>query len=72
MQEFELSTGEELIIDEAVIKLVEIRKGRIIRKVTTESRARLGVTAPKHIPIHRKEVHDAIRRVLPKSQLERA
>ena len=45
--------GEAIRIgDNAVIKIVEIRGGQV----------RLGITAPKEIPVHREEVYQMIRR----------
>ena len=47
------STGEELVIDGTiVVKVVEVRGGRV----------RLGITAPRDVPVHRREVYDDIRR----------
>ena len=43
--------NEEIVIDgQIVIKIVEIRGNKI----------RLGISAPKEIPVHRKEVYDAV------------
>ncbi|HET6326150.1 MAG TPA: carbon storage regulator CsrA [Planctomycetaceae bacterium] len=43
--------NESIVIDEnIVITIVEIRGDKV----------RLGIEAPKEIPIHRSEVHDAI------------
>jgi carbon storage regulator len=45
--------GEQIVIDEnIVVTVVEIRKGTV----------RFGVEAPKSVTVHRKEVHEAIRR----------
>jgi carbon storage regulator len=45
--------GEAIRIgDNAVIKIVEIRGGQV----------RLGIAAPKEIPVHREEVYQMIRR----------
>ncbi|MBK8270194.1 MAG: carbon storage regulator CsrA [Planctomycetes bacterium] len=38
--------------DDVEITVVDIRGDKV----------RLGITAPKHIPVHRKEVHEAIKR----------
>jgi carbon storage regulator len=40
------------IADEVVVKIVEIRGGQV----------RLGIEAPKQIPVHREEVYQMIRR----------
>ena len=43
--------GEEIVIDEhIVITIVEIRGDKV----------RLGIVAPKEVPVHRQEVYDAI------------
>lgn len=45
--------GEQIVVaDNVVITVVEIRGDKV----------RLGVEAPKEVPVHRKEVFDAIRR----------
>ena len=41
-----------MIGDEVEIIVVDIRGDKV----------RLGITAPRHIPVHRKEVYDAIKR----------
>lgn len=42
---------ESIIIgDDIVITVVDIRGDKV----------RLGIQAPKHIPVHRQEIHDAI------------
>ena len=41
-----------MIGDEVQITVVDIRGDKV----------RLGITAPSHIPVHRKEVYDAIKR----------
>ena len=38
--------------DEVTITIIEIKEGRV----------RFGIEAPKEIPVHRKEVYDAIKR----------
>lgn len=44
---------ESIIIDDnIVITIVDIRGDKV----------RLGINAPKHIPVHRQEVYDAIQR----------
>jgi carbon storage regulator len=44
---------EEILIgDDAVITVVELRYGKV----------RLGISAPKDVPVHRREVYEAIRR----------
>ena len=44
---------ESIVIDEVIeIKILEIQGGKI----------RIGIDAPKKIPVHRKEVHNAIQR----------
>ena len=45
--------NESIVInDDIMIVVVEIRADKV----------RLGVEAPKEVPVHRKEIHDAIRR----------
>ena len=45
--------NESIIIDDKItVVVVEIRGDKV----------RLGVEAPKEVPVHRKEVHDAIQR----------
>ncbi len=44
---------EQIVIDEAIlVTVVDIRGDRV----------RLGVDAPKDVPVHRKEVYEAIKR----------
>ena len=44
---------EEIMIgDDIVIMVVDIGRGKV----------RLGITAPKEIPVHRREVYEAIQR----------
>jgi carbon storage regulator len=44
--------NESIIIDEnIVVTIVEIRGGKV----------RLGIEAPKHVTVHRREVYDAIK-----------
>ena len=44
--------NESIVIDEQiVVTVVEIRGDKV----------RLGISAPKEVPVHRMEVHDAIR-----------
>ena len=46
-------TDEEIVInDDIVIKVVEIRGDKV----------RLGIDAPQQIPVHRREVYDAIQK----------
>ena len=43
--------GEEIVIaKEIIVKIVSIRGGRV----------KLGITAPEDVPVHRREVFDAI------------
>lgn len=46
--------GQEIVVGEngstVVITVVEVREGQV----------RLGITAPRHIPVHRKELLEAI------------
>jgi len=45
--------GEQIVIaDNIVITVVEIRGDKV----------RLGIEAPKEVPVHRKEIHDLIQR----------
>jgi len=48
-----------MIGDEVEITIVDVRGDKV----------RLGITAPKHIPVHRREIYDAIQRE--KAQKER-
>jgi carbon storage regulator len=41
-----------MIGDEVEITIVDVRGDKV----------RLGITAPKHIPVHRREIYDAIQR----------
>jgi carbon storage regulator len=41
-----------MIGNDVEITIVDVRGDRV----------RLGITAPKHVPVHRKEVYDAIQR----------
>ncbi len=44
---------QQIVIgDEVVITIVDIRGDKV----------RLGITAPAHVPVHRQEVYDMIRR----------
>lgn len=47
-----------MINDDIVITVVEIRGDKV----------RLGIDAPKEVPVHRREVYDAIKRAQSKSQ----
>jgi carbon storage regulator len=48
--------GERITIgDDIVIEVVDIRKAK-----RGDSKVRLGIQAPRSIPIHRQEVYDAI------------
>lgn len=50
---------ESVIIGEDItIRVIEIRPGVV----------RLGIEAPKDVPVHRQEIYDAIRRVYPKPE----
>jgi carbon storage regulator len=53
------SRGEEVIINDniriAIVDVIPAEKGRGFK-------VRLGVDAPKEIPVHRREVYDAIKR----------
>ena len=45
--------NQEICIgDDVRVMVIEIRGGKV----------RLGVTAPRHIPVHRHEIHDVINR----------
>lgn len=51
--------GEEILIgDDIVITVTDIRGDKV----------RLGITAPTEIPIHRREVYDAIQRDGPRTK----
>jgi len=47
-------TKDESIIvgDDIIVEIVDVRGDKV----------RLGITAPKNIPVHRKEVYDAIQK----------
>ena len=44
--------NEQLVIGDVVVTIIEIRGDKI----------RLGIQAPMDVPVHRKEVYDAIQR----------
>jgi len=44
--------NEQLVIGDVVVTIIEIRGDKI----------RLGIEAPMDVPVHRKEVYDAIQR----------
>lgn len=44
--------GQLVINDNVVLRVIDIRSGRV----------RLGIDAPRQVVIHRKEVHEAMRR----------
>lgn len=47
--------GEEIVIgDDIVVKIVAVRGDKV----------RLGIVAPDNVPVHRREVYDAIQREL--------
>ena len=55
MLALERDIGESIIIDNNIeVKIVDIRSGGHI--------VRLGITAPKSVPVHRKEIQEAIDR----------
>ena len=41
-----------MIGDDVEVTIVDVRGGKV----------RLGITAPKHIPVHRREIYEAIQR----------
>lgn len=47
--------------DDIEITIVDIRGDKV----------RLGITAPAHIPVHRKEIYDAIKRLEEKEKKEK-
>jgi carbon storage regulator len=52
-------TNETIVInDSIVVTVVEIRGDKV----------RLGITAPRDVPVHREEVYAALRSGLPKSE----
>lgn len=45
--------NEQIVIGEnIVVKIINVKNGRV----------RLGIEAPRHLPVHRQEVYDAIRK----------
>ncbi len=51
--------GESIMIgDDVEVKIVDIRGGGV----------RVGITAPKHVPVHRKEVYDDIKNGIPQKR----
>ena len=55
------SCGESIIINnDIVVTLVDIRGDKV----------RLGITAPREIPVHRSEIHEAILRDQKKSSID--
>jgi carbon storage regulator len=53
---FSRKKNEQIVIDEdIVITVVEIRGDKV----------RLGIEAPKEVPVHRREIYDAIRNAAP-------
>lgn len=55
--------GESIVIDnDIVVVIVEIRGDKV----------RLGVQAPKEIPVHRREVYEAINANVPRRQKQSA
>ena len=59
-----LQKNESIQIGDTTVVVVEIRKVKGSEKV------RLGVEAPKEMPIHRREVFEAIRRHKPETENE--
>lgn len=51
--------GESIMIGEIKVCVVAIRGDKV----------RLGITAPRDVGVHRKEIYDAIKRALEKEQL---
>ena len=51
-----------MIGDEVEITIVDVRGDKV----------RLGITAPKHIPVHRREIYDAIQREKAQKPMERS
>jgi len=52
---------EEVMIGDIVVKVVDIRGDKV----------RLGIEAPQEIPVHRREVYDAIKRGEPKPESDK-
>jgi carbon storage regulator len=58
------SRNESVIInDDITIVVVDIRRG----DTPAEDKVRLGIEAPKEVPVHRNEVYEAIRREMRKT-----
>jgi len=51
-----------MIGDEVEVIIVDIRGDKV----------RLGITAPKHIPVHRREIYDAIQREKQEAKAKKA
>ena len=53
---------EEIVIrDDIVIRIVEVRGDKV----------RLGINAPQDVPVHRREVYDAIQRELKEAEAKK-
>ena len=55
-------TDERIVIDEIVIVVLDVRGDKV----------RLGIEAPKEIPVHRGEVHDQIKRLASNGLVDQA
>lgn len=47
--------GEDILIGDVVVRVVSIRSDKV----------RLGIEAPKEVPVHRREIYDEIHGVQP-------
>lgn len=52
--------NESIMVGEIEITVIEVRGDKV----------RLGIEAPKEVPVHRREVFDAIQRNQPKSETQ--
>jgi carbon storage regulator len=58
MHDLTVGLGDVILIDGIEVKVVDVQPDRV----------RLGITAPRHVPVHRKEVYLAIQRGRPRTR----